>query len=292
MIRSIGFQAFLVATFLTSPAAFARVSGPSGSGGGDPCENRIQEIRNDIKSWIGQGGHKGLKLPAPLRSEVYASRMLQQIGNAKVRCVGPGNAGYPVNVRGTDKVCRFDLNLRGRNWITCERDSFQALDESEQYVLIHHEYAGLAAIEAPNKDVSQYRISNQISAYLVEHVIKKLAVKVSVENEDPHPDFAKELPQYLEGASCKGVGGNFDLYIDIVKESELSKWPLSIMIVKRVSARSFRIRHHQGFLGTLTVEDGLGHSNLVVVRTDEGNVVRFDCRKEPSTDGQTNQDEK
>ncbi len=148
--------------------------GSEGVGGGDICEDQIKIIRDDIAQWITKDGHKSL---IGINPNQYAENMQKQISTAKVRCVGKGDKDYPVKVFGTPKVCRFDTGLLNSSTITCSREEFMKMDEDNQYVLVHHEYAGLAGIELPNKDDSQYEISNQISKYLVSKVVKKLAVK-------------------------------------------------------------------------------------------------------------------
>ena len=145
-------------------------------GGGDLCEDRIKTIRNDISSWITNGGAKNLKLPNGLSIEEYEEEMQTQINKAQIRCVSSGDIGHPVAIDGIAKVCVFDIGTK-ENLITCDYNKFQAISESDQYVLIHHEYAGLSEIEKPTGADSDYSISNQISGYLVDHKIKKLAIK-------------------------------------------------------------------------------------------------------------------
>ncbi|MFL5812762.1 MAG: hypothetical protein ACJ763_04240 [Bdellovibrionia bacterium] len=145
-------------------------------GGGDICEDRIQQIRDDIKSWIHQGGAQGLSLPQGVSADRYADLMLDQMKTARVKCVGAADKGYPVAIGSTPKVCKFSIDQSGSQ-ITCDYIKFLATNESDQYVLIHHEYAGLAGVEVPNQGDSRYDVSNQISAYLEDQVVKKLAVK-------------------------------------------------------------------------------------------------------------------
>lgn len=148
------------------------------TGGGDLCEDRIQSIRDDLKKWIIEGGSQSLKLPTGFSAQKYKDEMLEKIQTTSVRCVGKGDAGYPVTVEGSAKVCRFDRSS-SLNLITCDYQKFQAMAESDQYVLVHHEYAGLADVERPNGSDSDYRVSNQISGNLVDQVVKKLAVKLA-----------------------------------------------------------------------------------------------------------------
>jgi hypothetical protein len=153
-------------------------------GGGDICEDRIKVIRDDLVSWIHQGGPKGLKLPSSVTVANYSQRMLEKLEAAKISCVGPMDKGYPVQINGTPKVCRFDLTTTESN-ITCDFLKFNATSESSQYVLIHHEYAGLAKLESPSGDDSKYFLSNQITSYLTSQVVKKLAVKPKPGSDTP-----------------------------------------------------------------------------------------------------------
>ena len=140
------------------------MAGSEGRGGGDICEDRIKIVRDDIKNWIIRGRAIALKLPKNLSTAQYKEKMLTQIERAKVKCVGQGDAGYPVEVSGTPKVCRFDKK-NDLSQITCDFNKFQKMTASDQYVLIHHEYAGLAEVEQPDDDSSNYEISNQIEVY-------------------------------------------------------------------------------------------------------------------------------
>ncbi len=60
MIHSFDFKMLTVAILLSLGPVLALAKGPSGSGGGDLCENRIKIVRDDIENWILKGGAKGL----------------------------------------------------------------------------------------------------------------------------------------------------------------------------------------------------------------------------------------
>jgi hypothetical protein len=156
-------------------------------GGGDSCENRIQVIRDDIASWIRSGGPKDLNLPTGVSSKGYSESMLQEVATAQIRCIGKGDKAYPVQVYGTPKICAFDKSFLGKARVTCDREAFLKLEEGQQYVLVHHEYAGLAGIEQPQKDDSVYGVSNQLSEYLVDQVVKRLAIKNTLPQK-PRPN--------------------------------------------------------------------------------------------------------
>jgi hypothetical protein len=176
-----------VALLMIACASQAFASGGSeGTGGGDLCEDRIKAVRDDIRDWIAKGGPRGLELPVGVSVEQYSHAMLEQIQSASIKCVGPGDKGYPVEVLGTPKICRFDRTST-KSSITCDIQKFQAQADSDQYVLVHHEYAGLAGLERPSRDDSNYDISNQISGYLVEQIVKKLAVRSAPANHPVSP---------------------------------------------------------------------------------------------------------
>ncbi len=193
-------------------AAFAAEGGHSG-GGGDICEDRIKVIRDDLKSWIHKGGAQGLALSSGMSIDQYSSLMSDQIKSAQIKCVGSSDIDYPVTINGTPKVCKFSSSAKGAQ-ITCDYVKFLATSESDQYVLIHHEYAGLAGIEVPNKDDSHYEISNQISGYLEDRVMKRLAVKAGpadiaaslteiARNED---GSVRRMTQYDADRYCRHQG--------------------------------------------------------------------------------------
>lgn len=174
------FRTLILPTFalaFLSPVSHAAnlAAGPRSGGGGDLCEDRIQVVRDDIKAWIGNGGPNGLILPAGISVAQYSQEMLGKIAATKVACVAQGDSGFPVQVNGTPKVCVF-TGVAGAERITCDSAKFMALLQDDQYVLVHHEYAGLAGLEIPDGDVSNYAISNQISGFLSNVEVKRLSV--------------------------------------------------------------------------------------------------------------------
>lgn len=165
----------LILISILALSGVSAVASNGARGGGDLCEDQIQIVRDDIKSWIQAGGGESLDLKN-VTAKDYSEGMLSQIASAKIRCVSEGDKFYPIQVNGTPKVCRFDRKQK-ESWITCDTQKFLATSVGNQYILVHHEFAGLAQIENPNEDQSSYDISNQINTYLSATIVKKLYVK-------------------------------------------------------------------------------------------------------------------
>lgn len=159
----------LAIVLLQSGVAFA---GKEVGNGGDTCENRIQGIRDDIQSWIKQGGHKGLELPDGISNAKYKESMTSAISQAVVSCTDK-----VINVRGVEKMCVNTKRAGRKPSILCNRKSFNKTGAAEQYVLVHHEYAGLAGLEENKTEESDYTISNQLTSYLTVQKVAKLAVQ-------------------------------------------------------------------------------------------------------------------
>jgi hypothetical protein len=140
--------------------------------GGDLCESRIQSIRDDLHQWIDNKGSARLQLPEGLTTEQYNTRMQQQMGRAKITCTTE-----PLLIGRAEKTCRNNVREDGTPYLECNVLRFMASSESDQYKLIHHEFAGLAGLENNIGEASNYQISNQITGYLENEVVKKLAVR-------------------------------------------------------------------------------------------------------------------
>jgi hypothetical protein len=151
-----------------SPLAHAGHEVPNG---GDICEDRFKIVRDDIKSWIEEGGAASLVLPKNLSITDYKTKMLAEIAVAQVSCVDSN-----TQVDGAEKTCENFLDDKGTAQIICNRQRFMATDESDQYVLVHHEYAGLSGFEVNQGMSSQYSISNQITGALETQEMLKLVV--------------------------------------------------------------------------------------------------------------------
>ena len=163
-------QSVLISCFVPL-IAFAAPSGQIGNGG-DLCEDRIKSVRDDISSWIANGGASSLELPAAISITSYSSRMNTAIKNAKISCTDAA-----VKIGEAEKTCINWTAADGVPRISCNVQRLQETSESDQYVLIHHEFAGLAGFETTGDDGSSYVISNQISEYLQNQIVKRLGIK-------------------------------------------------------------------------------------------------------------------
>lgn len=159
--------------------------------GGDICENRFTLIRNDIQSWILKGGAAGLSLPQGVDLATYSHNMLSNIEATKVSCTDK-----KLFIGNAEKTCANYRSSNGSLSVKCNSTRFMNTSESDQYVLVHHEYAGLSGLEVNKGEASDYRISNQISEYLQDQVIKKLVIK--------KPSKPSSAPPSDEVNSCVG----------------------------------------------------------------------------------------
>jgi hypothetical protein len=219
-----------ICSFLPLSVAFA---GARDTGGGDPCEKRIQEIRDDIRDWILKGGPR-----AGLELEQYSAQMLDflavtsekgvQTERTFIQCVH-----RPVQVQDNQKVCRFDKDQDGsESRITCFYEAFldkNTMSEEDQYQLIHHEYAGLAGVEIPQGAQSNYSVSRQIAGRLEERVKKVLAVRPHA----PKPPVPR-LPQIKAG-----IYSMSSMFQDCVVQVTGST-PAALSLMIRNSPRSTR----------------------------------------------------
>ncbi|MGE3610259.1 MAG: hypothetical protein AB7I27_11770 [Bacteriovoracaceae bacterium] len=160
--------------FIACMATLPSFAGGESGGGGDATEVRVNEIRADILKWINDGGAKELKLPKHLSYGDYVSRMSEVLEAKKVVI---GFTDDEVNVGGVTKTCRGYIDEKQISNILCNIARFQKTSESDQYKLIHHEYAGLVRVEENDGAASDYEISTQLTDFLTKQMTLKLAVK-------------------------------------------------------------------------------------------------------------------
>jgi hypothetical protein len=158
----------------------------------------VNEIRVDILKWIAEGGAEGLKLPDGLSTSKYISEMNRVLAQ---NAVVVGFTDKPVIVYSWPKTCRgFERAEDHRLHIECNIDRFKDTPPAEQYMLIHHEYAGLAGIETNDGALSDYTLSSQITEYLSESTVFKLGIKKKVPEQPKESDSFKLVSE--EGWGC------------------------------------------------------------------------------------------
>ena len=86
VLKPMIYSCFVLMPLVAQPVFAEFEGGYEVRNGGDPCEMRIQEIRDDIKSWIVKGGSKGLEFPGGMTVSEYNTKMLKEIGSAKISC--------------------------------------------------------------------------------------------------------------------------------------------------------------------------------------------------------------
>jgi|GEM_PF-5090605 hypothetical protein len=177
---------------LTSSAFAAKPGGGGGDNagnGGDICENRIINIAADFEIWLSDGGGFGLEFPYNITLATYKEKMLRYIRTAKISCVAEN-----IYIGRAEKTCKNIIDHQGIARITCNDARFLKLNSNDQYVLIHHEFAGLSGFEVNTGETSEYRLSNQISEYLRDIPSKKLSVRSP----------ALDLVDPFNAKSCEG----------------------------------------------------------------------------------------
>lgn len=141
--------------------------------------------------------------------------MLREIKKTTIACVGQGDPGYPVVVFGAAKTCAIDMK-KNENRMTCDFNKVAAYTEEDLYKQIHHEYATAAGFEIPKKGDSDYEISNQLSGYLEQQLVLKLAVKsdsvtsLDLESVRQGMKFAIGRPE-VSTYDCRVEGEGFKL---------------------------------------------------------------------------------
>lgn len=183
---------------LFAQSSFARTgTGTEGGNGGDLCESRIYDIRDDISTWLTTDGPKGLELPLGVDLALYRAKMTEAIAIAKISCTND-----VLKIGEAEKTCLNDVK-DGVTRIRCNIDRLAREPEGERYVLFHHEFAGIADLEVNDGEPSSYPLSKQLRGYLTQEVVTKLAVK-PLNGNPPTPDVLlqdKFLNSFLDTLS-------------------------------------------------------------------------------------------
>jgi len=166
--------------------------------GGDMCENRFKVVRDDINTWILNGGSIGLVLPGTINVDQYNQVMIDKMRSAIVGCTSE-----KVYVGSAEKTCKNFVASDNSIQIICNIERFEQTSENDQYILVHHEYAGLSGFEVNSGESSNYTISNQITAYLEDQVVKKLVVKPSKDTSEA--DASVDVSKLSHGSQLKSL---------------------------------------------------------------------------------------
>ena len=183
----------LLNALLTTPSTFAK-DNYSDRNDKTTCQKRIKTIGDDINLWISKGRAKVLKLPTNITPSMYGNKMLEEIEKTEINCVKK-----TIYVNNIEKTCTNYQNTSGKKVLTCNFARFNAMNETDQYRLIHHEYAGLAGFEANKDNRSVYPISDQVSGLFENILIKRLATKkiTDVNPDRANNGFDIDLGQYF-----------------------------------------------------------------------------------------------
>jgi len=236
----------LSALILSSVPAFAKMGTESG-GGGDASEIRVNEIRSDILQWIKNDGAKSLKLPSVLSYGEYESKMTEILQSQKV-VIGfiqkddPSNIELKVSVDGEPKTCRgFISNKDSRSHILCNISRFESMTESDQYRIIHHEFAGLVNVENNEGAASDYNVSTQITNFLEKSTVLKLAVKQT--NNDSVQTKCTITCKTKSSNSTVGSEFNLDNGEDQAMSCVYDSWSKVLVNVNKISANNIAITY-------------------------------------------------
>jgi hypothetical protein len=173
-------------------------------GGGDICENKMRNISNDIEKWLLEDEYKGIKLPTDLSEDIYKEGMLNAIKISLLSCTTD-----KIYIGKAEKTCKNFDDENGQKRIMCNFDRLMKTSDSEQYLLMHHEFAGVAGFELSyGNETSNYQISNQISDYLQAQVVTRLGVKHSNQQQQPLKcnklDHSKSIPVGTQCTTSRG----------------------------------------------------------------------------------------
>lgn len=180
-------------TYLQSAPVWALTGGVGGGGGDSLAESRMDDIREDILTWIKKGGAKSLKFTNSQNYKNYKALMTEALTQGRVvlstitsaESKKTNDPEKKVEVDGVAKTCRGFFSVKdSRPHILCNVERLNATPENKQYELIHHEFAGLVKIEKNIGAASDYSLSKQITKFLEVQPVLKLAVKDLDQDED------------------------------------------------------------------------------------------------------------
>lgn len=256
--------------------------GAIAGGGGDASEERVNEIRSDILSWLTKGGAVGLELTGITYSE-YVSRMSEILEPQKV-IIGfvenddSDNEELKVSVDGNPKTCRgFISKVDLKEHILCNISRFKNSSDSEQYKLIHHEFAGLVNVENNEGAASDYVISTQITDYLRRQTVLKLAINKQIKNaENVVPSVVISKNKYIGD-------GSFEVTLAVINTQDVKQ-----VVLEDGIPRNYELDGCQPSLPNLTFIEGQFEKTFIFKKTgcrSEYRFIRFETTSVEYKDG-------
>lgn len=156
--------------------SFGVFAGHEIGNGGDGCENKINEISNELEAWLVDGKYHGLILPEKLTEESYQKSMLSAIKESIVSCIDE-----KILIGKSEKTCINFIDENGKARINCNRVRIEHTNSELLYKIVHHEYAGIAGLEINNNEysdeISNYKLTNQLTEFMEEQMVVKLGIK-------------------------------------------------------------------------------------------------------------------
>ena len=228
----------------------AAAFGVGAGGGGSICDDRIKIIRDDLEQWLKnpQTDLSSLVLEHGMALDQYRTQMLSAIASAQVSCTDD-----KVEIGNDEKTCKGFVQSDGTRHIECNTHDFlEETSDSDQYRLIHHEFAGLAGIEINNGSDSDYSVSNQITEYLQNTVVKRLAIKPQLSQTglpggDPVSAYLRDQFQKAHSPSAHELVGLWrDCEEHAASAAGMSDGPGSLITVSSIPGLSYGITELDG----------------------------------------------
>jgi hypothetical protein len=163
-----------------------KASGGVAGGGGGEFEPVFKNIAENIASWIESGNADLIQsfLPSDISLAFYKANMLRVLKNYNVTFTDD-----KVMVGNYEKTCRSFVDNKNINQIICNNSQFGIYTPQNAgniYRQVHHEFAGLACrqskndllcVEKNDNEISDYKISDKITAFLGNETVIRLPVK-------------------------------------------------------------------------------------------------------------------
>ncbi len=203
--------------------------GISGGGGGF-AEIKMKSIRDELLTWVKSPGPSSLDFRKAhgLTEAEYRLKMKDILSNLSVQ-IGSISAeeesktndpDLKVRVQNEPKDCRGSLWARdGLPHILCIEKPFMDASSSDQYRMIHHEYAGLIGIEKNIGPNSDYNLSEQLTEYVEPQVTDRLGIKRKHKRELTGDTLRYWIIDHTRGLTVESFWRKTSLKFDEVDEN-------------------------------------------------------------------------